>query len=409
MIHSRSSRAWAPTHLSTVANALVLLAVVTVIGVVGVVGCTGSDPDPYDYPPSREAVTPLDGQMLFPVRLDDHPGYFQMVVDTGAFATAVDERLVRDMQNDVGVVTLDFGEGLVFEDLRVFAAYLSLAENHIGVPIHGLIGQDIVQQMFFGLDYQASEVTAASPIPGLPPPAFADTPGIDVPYTLEQLMPVVEVDIGGLTARLIADTGSGVTLLTESFVSALLLETGLTGYWWHTSYGSDPGTIVRLPSLEIGGHEVVDSWAVVVPDDYHLRPTFDALGVEVDGFLGFPVYRRFYVAVHGPESRFRFYPYADLSHVDPREWDRVGLEIRREEDLVRVDMVFGSSDASAMGVSVDDVLYSIDDEPVADLALDEVRLLLRGTPGEIKTLELERAGAPVTLQVAVDRLLPLLN
>jgi len=399
MIHNRFF------HARSLAQVLAVLFGMVALG--GVAGCT--DSDGYDFPPSLDAVIPLDGQIMVPVALDDRPGHFLLVVDTGAFATTVDERLVRDVENGVGVVTLDFGNGVLFEDFQVFAADLSLAENYIGIPIYGLIGQDIVQQMYFGLDYQASEVTAASPIPDLPPPAFVDTPGVDVPYTLEQLMPVVEVNIGGQTARLIADTGSGVTLLTKSFVSQALQDTGFGGYLWHTSYGSDPGTIVRLPTLGLGGHEVADTWAVVVPDDYHLKELLESIGVFVDGFLGYPVYRRFYVAVHGPQSKYRLYPYAELSHIDAYEWDRLGLEVRREDDLVRVDMVFEPSDASAMGVLVDDVLTGVDQEPVTDLPLDEVRLLLRGTPGDVKTLELERAGAPVTLQVAVERMLPPLN
>ena len=284
-----------------------------------------------------------------------------------------------------------------------------MAESYIGVPIYGLIGQDILQHTFFGLDYRASEVTAANAIPELPPPTFADEAGVDVPYALEQLLPVVELDIGGKKARLIADTGSGVTLLRESFVSRELLDAGLGGYWWHTSYGSDPGVIVRLPSVVVGGYEVAQSWAVVVPDEYHLKPVFEGLGVEVDGILGYPVYRRFYVAVHGPESEYRFYPYDALPHVDAREWDRVGLEIRREKDAVLVDMIFEPSDAKEKGVRVDDVLVSVDSQSVGDLPLDTIRLMLRGHPGELKKLELERDGSTTVLQVAVDRLLPALD
>lgn len=362
-----------------------------------------------DYPLSRAATIPIDGQVLFPVQVDDRTGFFPMVVDTGAFATTVDQRLVREIVNDVGVATLTFAEDLVFEDTSVFATDLSVAESYIGVPIYGLIGQDILQHTFFGLDYRASEVTAASAVPELPPPAFADETGIDVPYQLEQQLPVVEVDIGGKKARLIADTGSGVTLLRESFVSRELLDAGLGGYWWHTSYGSDPGVIVRLPSVVVGGHEVAQSWAVVVPDDYHLKPVFEGLGVEVDGILGYPLYRRFYVAVHGPESKYRFYPYDALPHVDGREWDRAGLEIRRDQGAVLVDMIFEPSDAKAKGVRVDDTLVSIGSQSVGDLPLDTIRLMLRGEPGELKKLEFERDGSPIILQVAVDRLLPALD
>ncbi len=363
------------------------------------------DGDSSDYPPARPAVIPLDGQMLFPVLLDDRPETYHMVVDTGAFVTAVEETLVRDVENGVGVVTIDFGEGIVLVDQRVFTADLSAAEEHIGVPIHGLIGQDIFQETFFGLDYRRSEVTMASEIPESPPPGFASGDAVEVAYALEQLMPVVEVDVGGRTARLIADTGSGVTLLTESFVAPELLASGLSGYIWYTSYGSDPGTIVRLPAITVGGRPVPDTWAVIVPDEYHLKPVFDAIGLQVDGFLGYPVYRRFYVAVHGTESRYLFYPYPDLAHVNGAEWDRVGLEIMRSEGQVLIDMIFEPSDASAKGVLSGDVLLEIDGAPVADLPLDDIRLLLRGQPGTTKILRLLCDQDELTFDVAVDRLL----
>ena len=53
--------------------------------------CSDSQKGPthYDYPVSRAATIPIDGQVLFPVQVDDRAGFFPMVVDTGAFSTTV--------------------------------------------------------------------------------------------------------------------------------------------------------------------------------------------------------------------------------------------------------------------------------------------------------------------------------
>lgn len=364
-----------------------------------------SGPDAGDYPPARAALFPLDGQPLFPVTLDSRAGHY-FVVDTGAARTAVATTLLRDVANGVGVVTIDFGDGVVLSDYEVLAVDLSEARDHIGAPIDGLIGQDLFKTMYFGIDYMRSEVTVANALPQSPPQGFLTADAVEIPYTLVQELPVVDALVGAKAARLIADTGSGVTILTESFVDPSLLAAGLKGYTWYTSYGSDPATIVRLPSLSLQSATTAGEWAVVVPDAYHLKPVFDALGIVVDGFLGYPVYRHFYVGVDGPRSRYLFYPYKDTPQIDPGEWDRVGVEIARDAGKTLVDMVFSPSDASDKGLMKGDEITAIDGAATATLAPDEIRLLLRGTPGETRLLTIDRVGDVQEIAVKVDRLLP---
>lgn len=359
-----------------------------------------------DYPPARAALVPLDGQPLFPVALDNRIGHY-FVVDTGAARTAVETTLLRDVANGVGVVTIDFGAEVVLEDFEVLAVDLSEARDHIGAPIDGLIGQDLFKTMYFGIDYMHAEVTVAYTLPQSPPPAFSIYDAVEIPYTLVQELPVVDALVGAKPARLIADTGSGVTILTESFVEPALLASGLKGYMWYTSYGSDPATIVRLPSMLFQGAEVTGEWAVVVPDAYHLKPVFDALGIDVDGFLGYPVYRHFYVGVDGARSRYLFYPYAATPHIYPGEWDRVGVEIARDGGRTLVDMVFSPSDANDVGLMNGDEITAIGGAATASFTPDAIRLLLRGAPGETRLLTIDRDGDVQNVSVKVDALLPL--
>ena len=361
---------------------------------------------PTDFPPFRPAKVPLDGQMLFPVGFGGEPGPYVLGVDTGAVKTTLEERFVTESDGMIGRATIDFGYGLKLTDYEVLVGDLSDASDHIGVEIHGLIGQDLFKRFYFGLDYVTPAVAMGAGTPDDPPPGYDADDGVDVPYVLEQEFPIVEVDVGGVPLRLIADTGSGVTIVVESSVPSELLDDGLEGYVWHTSYGSDPGVIVRLPSLTIGGATVEDTWAVVIPDEHHLAQIFRLLGVDMQGFLGFPVYRRFFVSVIGCEDEFVFYPTANLDHIDGYEWDRVGVELVRTATETSIDMVYSPSDAADQGVTPGDVLVAVDSAPTDGAALDDIRLLLRGTPGETRELSLTREGVPVELTVAVDRLLP---
>lgn len=360
---------------------------------------------PIAFPPFREALIPLDGQVIFPVALGGDPGPFSLLVDTGAVWTTIDTDTLAAVTGGVNDVSIDFGEGFVLEAYRVRSRDFSAAMEHIGVEIHGVIGQDLFRRFYFGLDYAGSAVTIGAGLPIEPPPRFATTDVVDVPFDIEQGLPIIDVDIGGERARLVADTGSGVTILTESLVDPLIHENGVDGYIWHTSYGSDQGFVVRIPELEISGEVVENSWAVVVPDDHHLAEYFRLIGVDMQGFLGFPAYRRFFISIRGCENRYLFYPEEDFDHIDSHEWDRVGVDIMRAGDDAVVDMVFEPSDASDQGVQGRDVLVAIDGVSTSGRSLDEIRLDLRGEPAKTMVLSIERGGAPIEVSVEVDRLL----
>ncbi|HQK18842.1 MAG TPA: hypothetical protein PLJ27_15390, partial [Polyangiaceae bacterium] len=229
-------------------------------------------------PTEREVLIPLDGQVLFPAVVEGNPAY--LVVDTGAVRSTFSKDLLRNVANGVGLATIDFGDDIHFEDYEVLAGDLSEAEKHIGSAIDGLIGQDLLQQLYFGVDYRRKRAIVAANAPANAPNGWTEADRITLPYELVQGLPVLSVDIEGKQARLIADTGSGVTILTQSHVPSDWLDDGCKGYVWHTSYGSDEATIVRIPSLGVGSSQVKNSWAIVVPDEHHLASLFSAIGLE---------------------------------------------------------------------------------------------------------------------------------
>ncbi len=357
------------------------------------------------YPAAIPLSFPLDGQPLLPVRVDGgEPRPF--VIDTGAIRTAADPALLHDVANGVGTATFDLGDGVVLPDYEVLAADLAEAVDVIGVPLQGLIGQDLFGQLWFGVDYRARQGYVAPTAPDAAPPGYATVPPVELPYDLVQGYPVVTVEVAGATLRLIADTGSGVTLVDASLLPPAVLEAGLVGYTWYTSYGSDPGTLVRLPDLELAGRSVPGTWAVAIPHQHHLSQLFSLMGIQVDGFLGYPVYREFFVGVRGADHAYDLWPCAEPDPLAATEWDRVAVEVRRDAGATLIDMVFVPSDAATGGVQPQERLLRVDGADADALALDDLRRVLRGTPGEVRTLTLLREGLEVDVTVTVDHLLP---
>ena len=354
---------------------------------------------------SMRAVVNMDGEIMLPVVLD-HKTSCLMAVDTGAVRTALEQTLLATVTNGVGRTTIDFGNGFVLKDFEVLAVDLGDARGHVGQDLGGLIGRDLFSVFYFGLDYRNKLVYMSKTDPQVPPPGFTPSMCIDLPFQLIQALPVVHAEVNGKDAAFIADTGSGVTIVTRSLVDDQTYEKGIKGYTWYTSYGSDPGVIVRLPVISLAGHEVKDSWAVVVPDDFHLKGVFDRIGLHVQGFIGYPVFRRFFVGLPKGKNRFELYPCPSLSHIDPHEWDRVGIEVVQKDTSFLVDMVFQPSDAFDKGLRKGDRIVAIDGSTTSGTDIDTLRRDLRGKPGQVKTIKYARGNTVSTIQVKVDRLLP---
>ena len=371
-----------------------------------VLAAAACDPGP-DYPRSRLTRIPLDGQVLVGADLSGDGAPEWLVVDTGAIRTAVDPAFLHDVRNGVGLWDLDLGNGVSLSNYEVLAADLSTAEDFIGVPLAALLGRDLFLRWWVGLDYRdgGRSYVEETPPPG-PPPDFPAGDPRRLPWEEVQGYPVVTVSVGGTPVRLIADTGSGVTILLRGTVPDEVVDSGLSGYVWHTSYGSDPATLVRLPHLEVAGEDLQGTWAVVIPDRHHLRAVFDALHIDVQGFLGYPAFRRFFVGIRGPDRAFDLWRCRGACGEEPPgEWTRVGLEVRREDGQVAVDMVFSPSDAASK-VSPGNRLLAVDGREVAGMDLDSVRRALRGDPRTVRLRLQSSPGGPVReVDVAVEPLL----
>ncbi len=368
-----------------------------------------TEPGPWDGGHAIEVT--VDGQAMIEGTFDDE-GPIWWALDTGAARTYVDEQLTGTSNNVIADLTVG---PLEFDDKQVGSVDLADAEAFIGWDLGGLAGQDIFTDRFIALDYAGLEAHFLEDPPDGPPPGTSAATPATSSYSLPSSIPVMAASMSGgggqADVQLIADTGSGVTLILESIFDAIddgsLLR--LEGYIWATNYGSDEGFLTRIPTLTAGEGDTVEvahSWAVVIPDDNHLWALLAGNGIIADGFLGYPFYRRFVVGVDGHEDRYLWWPCDGDDHVDPAEWTRIGVEPTWRDGGFTVEMLYRPSDAEAQGVEVGDRIVAVDGTDLAGSTLDDLKHMLRGDVGDTRTLDLKRGDLDLQFVLTIDDLLP---
>ncbi|MBH25803.1 MAG: hypothetical protein CMH57_15460 [Myxococcales bacterium] len=378
----------------------------------------------------QATIESLDGE---PDLVLDEPR-LAYIIDTGTQITSYNARLTG------GSVAFFQGDVVEFDTLRlcepvVKGRAIADFEAFVGVDVDVFLGQSMLMQLYTTIDYRNLLAWLYPAAPDSPPPTMeAETPSV-LSYALQNQFPVSQVGFGvtltgSLLERgemeeacqppgccteascpLLMDTGSEATVITQTLFDQIEADYGeplpkLQGYQWVTNLGRDEAFVTRLPSLQLGDGEVSGEWAVVVPDAYHVRAVLEGNGVVIEGFVGYPHFRHFLTEFRGPDSEFRFWPYPDDAHVPTDTWRRVGVDVIGSEAGPVVEMVFSPSDAATQGVTRGDRLVSVDGAEVVDMNANAVRLLLMGTPGETRTLELERDGEAVTVEVMIEDLLP---
>ncbi len=360
---------------------------------------TGTDPLGTSY----EARVVPDGQMAIAGTFEGKTAW--LALDTGASPTIIGKTLETAAGTKTGTMSL----GPLNAKRTFYSIDLAEADAFVGVTLGALVGPDILgltHEVVF--DYARSRLYFLDAAPTASPWGTVDPP-IHIPFVLTQGIPVVEATLGKAgPVKIIADTGSGVTILLQSMWDKIQDGTlpELGGYVWKTLSGDIPGIVVRLPSVTFGEPlgTALGTWAIVVPDNNIVSNYLVSNGLP-GAFLGYPIYRRFVLGFSVPDARFSYWPLEKLAE-PANEWTRVGFEVSARVDGFRVEWIYVGSDAEMAGVQKGDVVTSIDGATPSDLG--DCRARLGGTPGQTRKLSMTRAGAPLEMTVKIEDLLPAL-
>jgi hypothetical protein len=217
--------------------------------------------------------------------------------------------------------------------------------------------------------------------------------------------------VDGQSYNLGLDTGAGISFISSDLVSK-----------WHASHSTWPfmkgavgvanlfGTpdepereLLRIPSLQFGAAPLQN---VLIADfgPNLLKSLRDRAGVETIGLLGGDAFRNYRVGIDYSHGAV----YLDtVAHSAAPDMDVVDLTLHPEPDgrytVLAVPDVDGKP--AVTEVRTGDVLVGIDGAPATGATLGQVWSLLGGTPGQTRSLTLERDGKRFTVDAPVRRFL----
>jgi hypothetical protein len=277
----------------------------------------------------------------------------------------------------------------------------------------GNLPSTVLKQYHVVFDYPAGELTIAEP-------GRLQPRGEPVPAAIHPNTGIVQIDalIDGESLSFALDNGA-----SYSFASAELLERisgrhpdwpllkGAVGCaniwgWWP---GEPVWPVVRLPEIEWGPVQLADTGLVGLPrffpDNAGLGEWYSKKTARpVEGILGPNAYKAYRIEI---DFAGRTVYFEKGAPPDSHDQDIVGLTVRPAADgsYQVIGIAERGGSPVVQGVVPGDRLLRIGELEVTGATMGTVVDTLRGKPGEVRSLLLERDGQQIKVEAKVERLL----
>jgi hypothetical protein len=280
----------------------------------------------------------------------------------------------------------------------------------------GNLPSTLLRRYHVVFDYPGRTLTIADP-------GSLDPRGVRVPIEVDEASGILQIDVtvGADSLSLALDNGASYSCMSEAALEGLAANqagwpriigaTGCANMWGHWP-AENRWPIVRIPEIRAGAVRFEEVGMTGLPDFFTEGGRTTDLGTwysrktarPVAGFLGPNALRAFRVEIdyaHGA-----CYLERDAG-CDLHDMDIVGLTLNPEPDgrFVVVGIVQVDGRPAVEGVEPGDVLLRIDGRETAGATFGTVVDALRGEPGEIRRLEVDRDGRRLQVDAEVARLL----
>jgi len=299
-------------------------------------------------------------------------------------------------------VTIRF-PGFEVTGLTVYTLSVDSFSAHFGVPISGVIGNDIIGRVVVEIDYEQRKLSFYEGASYRP-----DTNGQVFAVTLQDGLPMIQGQFKfanrNFSGLFEIDTGStGAIQINTPFVRRHRLlslvkqskSENLGGVG-----GTAEGVATRFESVALGKYRLpapIAKLSKAKQGDYSSR--------RYDGLLGGRIFRRFKLVVDLQRRRVIFTPNHSLN--EPFEADMSGLELVADgDDLATylVDDVEAGTPAAEAGIKGGETLVAIDDRPATSFTLDEIRRMFM-YDGREYGLTLKRDHDTIRVKLKLRRLI----
>ncbi|HLJ27133.1 MAG TPA: aspartyl protease family protein [Candidatus Angelobacter sp.] len=357
--------------------------------------------------------------ILLPVKLNDTPQPFFLMLDTGAqnflspeivgqlglkvtgsyLSRGAGNRLVNTALTSVE--TLRIGD-LTLQNQPFYVVPLPFALRHgLHPEIVGGIGYQLLRSMAVYIDYAQRTLTFYPP--EIKPPRRS-AGQIVVPFFFHERVPVIQGHVDGIPAQFQIDTGSDTTLtLFAPFVAhhdlVHFYSPRLHGFAGEGVGGRETAFFVRTHKLEIGDQVAMHGITAELLEDK------GGIGdeQETSGNIGSAILKQFNLLFDYP--RHKLYIEKNSHFGQSEVFNRTGLGLRITPLGLKVMSVFEDSPAGEAGIIPGDIIMAINGHRGADLDGAFLARVLRARPGTAMHLDLLRQGIEENVTIRLRKLL----
>ncbi len=276
------------------------------------------------------AISIKRGFILSEAFLNGQKGIF--IIDTGAPQLVLNANKISGdpIQNnasgisasiDVGSINVEnfAWSGINQKGIEALVISLDHLEEVLNLPIMGLIGYDVLKNHELLIDYdnaiaqvfKTDRIALHKPL-SIPKvfgkeKAYSENGVIEIPFTLQDHLPVIEAQIGNRKLKLGLDTGSESNLIDEAFAKyfdktemKILSEMEIRGL---------DKEIHKTKSIEL--EETHVNGKDFGPMPYLLYPLQEkcaAFDIKIDGLLGAPFFQKGKFSIDYKKKKIYFYP-----------------------------------------------------------------------------------------------------
>src|SRR6266480_4068095 len=256
--------------------------------------------------------------ILLPVRVNDR-GPFDFILDTGAGTSLLSSELAKQLETKVigskegqsaggkvsvslaKVESLAVGETKL-HDVDVGVVDLAQIGKTVGAKIDGDLGYNFLKHFRVTIDYRDCEIRFDDP---KRVESFGRSAKTEVPIRLASpAKPLLLVDVnanGRGPFQFAVDTGTSTSAISPEFAKQLGLKASPVGPL--TTGGAQVNvTAGTLESFQVG-RAGIDDLVVVVADFFSMLS--QAVGVRLDGIVGYNFLRNFRVVIDYPGEKLR--------------------------------------------------------------------------------------------------------
>lgn len=312
--------------------------------------------------------------------------------------------------------------------------------SRLGVPVHGIIGYDILKDFIVEINYGKKFIRLNDP----PSYAYKTCKNCTtLPLTFYQNKPYIDVAVangnGKIPVKLLIDSGGSDALwLFEDRQLGLMPETGtyFIDFFGRGLSGSVHGKKSKIHKFILNDFYLNDV-NVAYPDSTAI--SFARKFKERNGSLGGEILRRFSIIFNYGQSKVTFKKNSRFN--DPFEYNKSGIIIEQGGERIVKEKIANStvfekdfsddlsqrkivevykfalkpefrivelrpeSPAEKAGLKIHDVLLVVNGKDVHRLKINEVNAIFRGKAGKLIRLKIERAGVEMTFSFKLESML----